>query len=98
MSAVIRALAHREAVKAVKHQLRAQGEKVSHYSAKEITALAEAYLAEHQAELFEEVRQLIAGSARLQELCQKAECRRLRLQRQLQRQLQKAIQYQNRLV
>jgi hypothetical protein len=43
-----------KAKKAVKHQLRKQGLKVGHYSAKDIVLLAEEYIAQHLEELMEE--------------------------------------------
>jgi hypothetical protein len=44
-------LARLRARQAVKTELQRQGLKVSHYAAREITALASEYLAEHRAEL-----------------------------------------------
>jgi hypothetical protein len=44
-------LAIQRAKKAIMAQLQARGEKVAHYSAKDITLLAEAYLAQHRHEL-----------------------------------------------
>jgi hypothetical protein len=44
-------LAQLAARQAVKRQLQARGEKVSLYAARDITALARQYLAEHQSEL-----------------------------------------------
>jgi hypothetical protein len=47
-------LAQLRARQAVKRQLQAKGEKVSHYAAREITVLARQYLAEHRSELMPE--------------------------------------------
>jgi hypothetical protein len=44
-------LAQLRARNAVKHQLRKQGLKVSHYAARDITAMACEYLSEHRSEL-----------------------------------------------
>jgi hypothetical protein len=44
-------LAQLRARQAVKRQLQAKGEKVTHYSAKDISVLANQYLAEHRAQL-----------------------------------------------
>jgi hypothetical protein len=44
-------LAQLRARQHVKRQLQAKGEKVTHYSAKDISVLANQYLAEHRAEL-----------------------------------------------
>jgi hypothetical protein len=44
-------LAQLRARQAVKRQLQAQGLKVSHYSARDISAMANQYLSEHRAEL-----------------------------------------------
>jgi hypothetical protein len=45
------ALAMLRSRQAVKRQLQAKGEKVAHYAAREITALATQYLSEHRSEL-----------------------------------------------
>jgi uncharacterized lipoprotein YajG len=47
-------LAQLRARQAVKRQLQAQGLKVTHYSARDISVLANQYLAEHRAELIPE--------------------------------------------
>jgi hypothetical protein len=48
------ALAMLHSRQAVKRQLQAKGEKVSHYAAREITVLARQYLAERRSELMPE--------------------------------------------
>jgi DNA invertase Pin-like site-specific DNA recombinase len=50
------ALAMLHSRQAVKRQLQAKGEKVSHYAAREITVLARQYLAEHREELMPEAK------------------------------------------
>jgi hypothetical protein len=55
-------LAHRSAKKAVVAQLRAQGLKPQHYSAREIAILADDYLAQHRARLIVDAEQIIATS------------------------------------
>ena len=82
MSMMIAVLARQQAIKITKRQLQAQGLKVWHIAAKEITRQAEAYLDQHRAELFEEVRRWIASSPHLQKLYDQE-------QRRIQRQLQK---------
>jgi hypothetical protein len=49
-----RILAQLRARQAVKRQLQAKGEKVTHYSARDISVLANQYLAEHREELIPE--------------------------------------------
>jgi len=47
----VKALALYSAKQRVKEQIRARGEKVAHYSCREITALGEEYFASHMEEL-----------------------------------------------
>ncbi len=47
------------AKEAVKQQLRAQGLKVAHYSARHITILAEGYLDQHRTELMAEAKETV---------------------------------------
>jgi hypothetical protein len=49
-------LARLSAIKATKRRLQAQGEKVNHFSRREIVSRAELYLADHRAELIEEAK------------------------------------------
>src|SRR5215468_7626001 len=53
-------LAMQSARREVKAQIRAQGLKVAHYSAKEISILAEAHLAQHREQLKAEAEHAIA--------------------------------------
>ena len=53
-------LAMQSARREVKGQIRAQGLKVAHYSAKEISILAEAHLAQHREQLRAEAEHAIA--------------------------------------
>ena len=53
-------LAMQSARREVKAQIRAQGLKVAHYSAKEISILAEAHLAQHREQLRAEAEHAIA--------------------------------------
>ena len=53
-------LAMQSARREVKAQIRAQGLKVAHYSAKEISILAEAHLAQHREQLTAEAEHAIA--------------------------------------
>ena len=59
MSAAIMTLAQRSAIKAAKHQLRAQGLKPQHMARREITAAANDYLAKHRAELIAEAKAIV---------------------------------------
>ena len=64
-------LAMQSARREVKAQIRAQGLKVAHYSAKEISILAEAHLAQHREQL------CCAGSAETWGQCRSHEVARL---------------------
>jgi hypothetical protein len=54
------ALAHQRAKRLVQAGIRAKGQRLSDFSAREITLLAEDYLAQHRAELVAEARHVIA--------------------------------------
>jgi hypothetical protein len=58
-SAVLYTLARCAAIKAVKAQFQAQGVRLSYISARDIRAFADAYLAEHRAELIEQARETV---------------------------------------
>jgi len=51
-----------EAKKVVKATIRAKGQRISDFSAREITLLAEDYLAQHRAELIAEAKHIVATS------------------------------------
>jgi hypothetical protein len=55
-------LAMQRACKSVKNSLRAQGFKVSDYTAAEITTLARTYLTQHRERLVADAKQIIATS------------------------------------
>ena len=52
-------LARQAALKAAKHQLQAQGLRVSQFSQRDLVLRAEAYLADHREELFAEAKQIV---------------------------------------
>jgi hypothetical protein len=54
------ALAHQRAKRLVQASIRAKGQRLSDFSAREITLLAEDYLAQHRAELVAEAEHAIA--------------------------------------
>jgi hypothetical protein len=56
------ALAHQRAKRLVQASIRAKGQRLSDFSAREITLLAEDYLAQHRAELIAEAENAIATS------------------------------------
>jgi hypothetical protein len=56
------ALAHQRAKRLVQAGIRAKGQRLSDFSAREITLLAEDYLAQHRAELIAEAENAIATS------------------------------------
>src|SRR5262245_60996319 len=58
--AAVIALALQRAKKAVQADIRAKGQRISDFSAREITLLAEDYLAQHRAELIAEAEHAIA--------------------------------------
>jgi hypothetical protein len=59
MNRAVVVLAWRSAKEAVKLKLRAQGLKLQQFSARDITVLAEEYLAEHRAQLIHEAREIV---------------------------------------
>jgi hypothetical protein len=56
------ALAHQRAKRLVQASIRAKGQRLSDFSAREITLLAEDYLAQHREELIAEAENVIATS------------------------------------
>jgi hypothetical protein len=58
-SAVLCILARRAAIKAVKADFQARGKRLSYISARDIRACADAYLANHQQELFAEAMETV---------------------------------------
>ncbi len=55
-------LARQAAIKAIKAKLRAEGTRLSEFAAREITMMAEDYLAQHRDQLTAEAKALIARS------------------------------------
>jgi hypothetical protein len=60
MSLATNTLALQRAMKAAKAKLQAQGLRVSQFSHRDLVIRAEAYLAEHRAELIAEAREIVA--------------------------------------
>jgi len=80
MSLVIAVLARQAARKAVKRQLQAEGRKVSQMAAKEITALAEAYLRNHP-EMIAPTAETVRKVPQLRTLAEREERQRRRNRR-----------------
>jgi hypothetical protein len=80
---VLAILALRQARQEVKRQLKARGERVALMSSREISLLADQYLAEHRAELIAQARAWVMASPELRKLYE---------QEQRQRQRQQAAQ------
>jgi hypothetical protein len=59
MSLATNPLARQRALKAAKHQLQAQGLRVSQFSHRDLLIRADAYLAEHREELIAEAREIV---------------------------------------
>ena len=59
MSRAVRVLAIREAIKAVKQRMQAQGLKVQHFKHKVILAAADEYLTNHRSELVVEATKIV---------------------------------------
>jgi hypothetical protein len=59
MSLATNTLARQAALKAAKHQLSAQGLRVSQFSHRDLVIRAEQYLAAHRAELMDEAREIV---------------------------------------
>jgi sirohydrochlorin ferrochelatase len=72
-SAVLRILARRAAIKAVKAQLQARGVRLSYISARDIRAFADAYFAEHRQTLIEKTMVIVSESPELLKLYER-EC------------------------
>jgi hypothetical protein len=60
MSLATMTLARQAAIKEAKHQLSAQGLRVSQFSHRDLVIRAEEYLAAHRAELMDEAREIVA--------------------------------------
>lgn len=75
MSLIIKVLAQQAARKAVKRQYQAQGLKVSHIPAKEITEAANDYLRDHP-DLFEQAAETVRKVPQLRTLAEREERRR----------------------
>jgi hypothetical protein len=60
MGMAVNVLARQAAMKAAKHQLSAQGLRVSQFSHRDLVIRAEQYLAAHRAELMDEAREIVA--------------------------------------
>jgi hypothetical protein len=67
----------------VKHQLRAKGLKVAHFAARDLSRMAEDYLAQHRAQLIAETWARVQSAPSLRELYDKEQRNR---QRQIERQ------------
>lgn len=78
MSAVIISLARYRARNAVKRQLRDQGRKLSQIKPREISVLAEAYLAEHRAALLLQALETVHRSPELLKMYEREERDRAR--------------------
>jgi hypothetical protein len=59
MGMAVNVLARQAALKAAKRQLQAQGLKPTHFSHRDLRVRAEAYLADHRAELIAEAREIV---------------------------------------
>jgi hypothetical protein len=59
MSLATNTLARQRAMKAAKHQLQAQGLRVSQFSHRDLVVRAEAYLDQHREELIAEAKQIV---------------------------------------
>jgi hypothetical protein len=59
MTSAVACLARQQAIKAVKHQLRARGLKVYSFAHREIIVLANEYAEAHRAELIEEAKPIV---------------------------------------
>lgn len=80
-SAVLFTLARQKAIQATKRQLQAQGLRVAHFSARDISIAANGYFEEHREALIEEALETVRKSPQLRTLYEK-EQRRLRGNRQ----------------
>ena len=59
MGAAVMVLARQRAIKEAKVKLQAQGLRVSQFSQRDLVTRAEAYLAEHRAELIEDAKEIV---------------------------------------
>jgi hypothetical protein len=78
MSALFVTAAMYRARQEIKNQLRARGEHVAQLSARDITLLAEQYLAEHRQALMEEARAMVMDSPELRKLYEREQAKRQR--------------------
>jgi hypothetical protein len=78
-SAVILTLAKREAVKAVKRQLHAEGRRLSSMSQSDISALANEHLAQHRDALLAQTWRYICSAPELRELYDREQRQRQRM-------------------
>jgi hypothetical protein len=77
-SRVIAALAHRRAIKAVKHQIKAKGLRLADFAYRAIVAQAEEYLIEHRTQLIEEAAEMVRGCAELRKMYKREQRERQR--------------------
>ena len=75
MSALFVAAAMYRARQEIKRQLRARGERVAQLSARDITLLAEQYLAEHRQALMEEAQAMVMESPELRKLYEREQAK-----------------------
>jgi len=75
-SAVLTTAAMYRARQEIKRQLKARGERVAQLSARDITLLAEQYLAEHRQALMEEAQAMVMGSPELRKLYEREQRQR----------------------
>jgi hypothetical protein len=80
-SFVIATLARQTARKAVKHQLRAKGLKVAHFAARDLSRLADEYLAQHRTRLLAETWERVRNAPALWGLYEKEMRDRQRMMR-----------------
>jgi hypothetical protein len=78
MSALFVTAAMYRARQEIKHQLKARGERVAQLSARDITLLAEQYLAEHRQALMEEAQAMVLASPELRKLYEREQAKRMR--------------------
>jgi hypothetical protein len=75
MSALFVAAAMYRARQEIKRQLKARGERVAQLSARDITLLAEQYLAEHRQALMEEAQAMVMESPELRKLYEREQAK-----------------------
>ena len=74
-SAVLTTAAMYRARQEIKRQLKARGERVAQLSARDITLLAEQYLAEHRQALMEEAQAMVMESPELRKLYEREQAK-----------------------